>query len=72
MDDTIRIEALDNGNSFKPETIRLASIALTSAIAGMNFDKVSTTEDELQELIDFLDGMVKTYQVDEFRELHDA
>ena len=70
MDDTIRIEALDNGNSFKPETIRLASVALTSAIAGMNFDKVSTTEDELQELIDFLDGMVKTYQVDEFRELH--
>jgi len=72
MDDTIRIEAMENGNYFKPETIRLASVALTSAMAGMNFDKVSTTEDELQELIDFLDGMVKTYQVDQFQELHDA
>ncbi len=70
MNDTIRIEAMENGNFFKPETIRLASVALTAAIAGMDFNKVSTTEAELQEFIDFLDGMVKTYQVDEFNELN--
>lgn len=70
MDDTIRIEAMENGNFFKPETIRLASVALTATIAGMDFNKVSTTEAELQEFIEFLDGMVKTYQVDEFNELN--
>ena len=68
MTDTIRIEAMDNGNYFKPETIRLASVALTSAIAGLDFSKVSTTEDELQEFIEFLDNMVKTHQVDKFIE----
>lgn len=71
MTNKIRIEALGNGNSFRPETIQLASVALTSAIAGMNFDKVSTSEAELQCFIAFLDGMVKTHQVDEFQELHD-
>lgn len=68
MDNTIRIEAMENGNFFKPETIQLASVALTSAIAGMDFSKINTTEAELQEFIEFLDGMVKTYQVDEFNE----
>lgn len=70
MDDTIRIEAMDNGDYFKPETIRLASVALTATIAGMDFSKVSTTEDELHGFIEFLDNMVKTYQVDEFNELN--
>lgn len=66
MTDTIRIEALSNGNSFKPQTIRLASVALSAAMAGLDFSKINTTENELQEFIDFLDGMVKTNQVDEF------
>ena len=70
MADMIHIEALSNSNSFRPQTIQLASVALASAIAGMNFDKVSTSEAELQCFIAFLDGMVKTHQVDEFNELN--
>lgn len=70
MTDKIRIEALSNGNSFNPETIQLASVALASVIAGIDFDKVSTSEAELQCFIAFLDGMVKTHQVDEFNELN--
>lgn len=68
MEDMIRIEALENGNYFKPETVRLASVALTSAIATLDFSKVSTTEEEMQEFIEFLDGMVKSFQVDTFNE----
>ena len=63
----IRIEALENGFSFKPETIRFASVALASVAATvLSGSSASPTTKELQEFVDFLDGMVKANEVDEF------
>ena len=72
MTGMIRIEALSNGNSFTPDTIKLASIALASAISEINFSTVSdVTEEQLLGFIEFLDGMVKCHEVDMFNEMRE-
>lgn len=62
----IRIEALENGFSFKPETIRFATAAIRAVTLTLGPKNIKPTLGELQEFVDFLDGMVNAYELDEF------